>query len=264
VRILITGGAGFIGSHVADAYIAAGHEVAVLDNFSTGNERNLNANAEVHRVDVRDGEAVQKAISSFGPQLVNHHAAQAEVPKSVADPVFDATVNIVGGLNLLKACVDNQVEKVIFSSTGGALYGEGVAQRVWALALAATGRFMFPNVLNEPPQQFKVGFPNEYGMGVDERWKEKYGIWLIRTAEDIDQHVSGFYVLISVCTHLGCRLALDAAARQLNCPCHTTSFAVSGELLRHQLPVAPRPLPQLQVRELHGDVQVYAPPGPTA
>lgn len=67
-----------------------------------------------------------------------------------------------------------------------------------------------------------------------------------------------------VCTHLGCRLALDAAARQLNCPCHTTSFAVSGELLRHQLPMAPRPLPQLQVREVHGDVQIYAPPGPIA
>jgi cytochrome b6-f complex iron-sulfur subunit len=66
-----------------------------------------------------------------------------------------------------------------------------------------------------------------------------------------------------VCTHLGCRLALDAAARQLNCPCHTTSFAVSGELLRHQLPMAPRPLPQLQVREIHGDVQIYA-PGPIA
>src|SRR5215472_12645220 len=71
-----------------------------------------------------------------------------------------------------------------------------------AAALAATGRFMFPNVLNEPPQQFKVGFPNEYGMGVDERWKEKYGIWLIRTSEDIDQHAAGFYVLISTCTHL--------------------------------------------------------------
>ena len=124
MRILVTGGAGFIGSHVADAYIAAGHEVAVLDNFSTGNERNLNPKAEVHRVDVRDREAVEKVISAFCPQLVNHHAAQAEVPKSVADPVFDAAVNIVGGLNLLKACVDNKVEKVVFSSTGGALYGE--------------------------------------------------------------------------------------------------------------------------------------------
>ena len=124
MRILVTGGAGFIGSHVVDAYIAAGHEVAVLDNFSTGNERNLNPKAEIHRVDVRDREGVERVIGAFRPHLVNHHAAQAEVPKSVSDPVFDATVNIVGGLNLLKACVDNKVEKVVFSSTGGALYGE--------------------------------------------------------------------------------------------------------------------------------------------
>src|SRR5207244_4684949 len=73
-----------------------------------------------------------------------------------------------------------------------------------AAALAATGRFMFPNVLNEPPQQFKAGFPNEYGMGVDERWKEKFGIWIVRVAEDIEQHVSGFYAIITVCTPLGC------------------------------------------------------------
>src|SRR5580692_4843805 len=66
-----------------------------------------------------------------------------------------------------------------------------------AAALAATGRFMFPNVLNEPPQQFKAGFPNEYGMGVDERWKEKFGIWIVRTPDDIDQHASGFYAIIT-------------------------------------------------------------------
>src|ERR1017187_4504691 len=72
-----------------------------------------------------------------------------------------------------------------------------------AAALAATGRFMFPNVLNEPPQQFKAGFPNEYGMGVDERWKEKFGIWIVRTPEDLEQHVSGFYALITVGTRPG-------------------------------------------------------------
>jgi UDP-glucose 4-epimerase len=124
VRILVTGGAGFIGSHVADAYIAAGHEVAVLDNFSTGNEENVNRSAAVHRVDLRDQPAVEKAISSFRPEIVNHHAAQSEVPRSVADPGYDAQVNIVGGLNLLRACADHGVGKVIFSSTGGALYGE--------------------------------------------------------------------------------------------------------------------------------------------
>ena len=124
MRILVTGGAGFIGSHVVDAYVAAGHEVAILDNFSTGNEANLNPAAQAHRVDLRDQAEVGKVVSSFRPEIVNHHAAQSEVPKSVADPAFDAQVNIVGGLNLLKASVDNEVKKVIFISTGGALYGE--------------------------------------------------------------------------------------------------------------------------------------------
>jgi UDP-glucose 4-epimerase len=124
VRILVTGGAGFIGSHVVDAYIAAGHEVAVLDNFSTGQVGNVNGAAAVHRVDLREQPLVEKAVSAFRPELVNHHAAQSEVPKSVADPTYDAQVNIIGGLNLLKACVDHRVRKVIFSSTGGALYGE--------------------------------------------------------------------------------------------------------------------------------------------
>lgn len=124
MRILVTGGAGFIGSHVVDAYIAAGHEVAILDNFSTGTEANLNPAAEAHRVDLRDQPSVEKVIASFRPEIVNHHAAQSEVPKSVADPTFDAQVNIIGGLNLLKASVDHSVKKVIFISTGGALYGE--------------------------------------------------------------------------------------------------------------------------------------------
>lgn len=124
MRILVTGGAGFIGSHVVDAYVAAGHEVAILDNFSTGREANVNPAAVVHRADVRDGPNVEKAITSFRPELVNHHAAQAEVPRSVADPGYDAHVNLVGGLNVLKACADHGVGKVIFSSTGGALYGE--------------------------------------------------------------------------------------------------------------------------------------------
>jgi UDP-glucose 4-epimerase len=124
VRILVSGGAGFIGSHVVDAYLAAGHEVAVLDNFSTGRVENVNPAAAVHRIDLRDQPQVEKAVSTFRPELVNHHAAQSEVPRSVADPAYDAQVNIVGGLNLLKACADHGVRKVIFSSTGGALYGE--------------------------------------------------------------------------------------------------------------------------------------------
>lgn len=124
MKILVTGGAGFIGSHVVDAFVTAGHEVAVLDNLVTGREENVNSEAQFHRADVRDLAQVQQVIATFRPDVVDHHAAQSEVPKSVADPGNDAMVNVVGGLNVLRACVDNDVRKVIFSSTGGALYGE--------------------------------------------------------------------------------------------------------------------------------------------
>jgi UDP-glucose 4-epimerase len=124
VKILVTGGAGFIGSHVVDAFVAAGHEVAVLDNLATGREENLNPSAKFYRVDVREHAQVQRAVAEFKPEVVDHHAAQSEVPKSVADPGNDAAINVVGGLNVLRACIDNSVRKVIFSSTGGALYGE--------------------------------------------------------------------------------------------------------------------------------------------
>ena len=111
-------------------------------------------------------------------------------------------------------------------------------------ALAATGRFMFPNVLNEPPQQFKAGFPNEYGMGVDERWKEKYGIWLVRTAEDIEQHVSGFYSLSVTCTHLGCTPNYLSAENKFKCPCHGSGFRTTG--VNFEGP-APRPLERTRI-----------------
>jgi cytochrome b6-f complex iron-sulfur subunit len=113
-----------------------------------------------------------------------------------------------------------------------------------AAALAATGRFMFPNVLNEPPQQFKAGFPTEYGMGVDERWKEKFGIWLVRTADDIDNHVSGFYALISTCTHLGCTPNYLSAENKFKCPCHGSGFRLTG--VNFEGP-APRPLERARV-----------------
>jgi cytochrome b6-f complex iron-sulfur subunit len=111
-------------------------------------------------------------------------------------------------------------------------------------ALAATGRFMFPNVLNEPPQQFKAGFPNEYGIGVDERWKDKYGIWLVRSVDDIAQHASGFYAIISVCTHLGCTPNYLSAENKFKCPCHGSGFRLTG--INFEGP-APRPLERARV-----------------
>jgi len=164
VRILVTGGAGFIGSHVADAYLAAGHEVAVLDNFSTGREGNVNPAAVVHRVDLRDQPQVDRAVAAFRPEIVNHHAAQSEVPKSVADPGYDAQVNIVGGLNLLKACVDHGVRKVIFSSTGGALYGEpdvvptGEDHPVRPLSPYGTSKFAFEQYLGTFHRTFGLDY----------------------------------------------------------------------------------------------------------
>jgi cytochrome b6-f complex iron-sulfur subunit len=113
-----------------------------------------------------------------------------------------------------------------------------------AAALAATGRFMFPNVLNEPPQQFKAGFPNEYGIGVDERWKDKYGIWLVRSTDDIAQHASGFYAIISVCTHLGCTPNYLSAENKFKCPCHGSGFRLTG--INFEGP-APRPLERARV-----------------
>src|SRR5207237_162851 len=121
---MVTGGAGFIGSHVADRFLEAGHEVAVLDNLTTGSSQNLNPAATLYDVDVRDREGVAAAFDDFKPDVVDHHAAQSEVPKSVADPVFDAEVNVAGGVNLLKASKDHGVRKFVFISTGGALYGE--------------------------------------------------------------------------------------------------------------------------------------------
>ena len=113
-----------------------------------------------------------------------------------------------------------------------------------AAALAATGRFMFPNVLNEPPQQFKAGFPNEYGIGVDERWKEKYGIWLVRTTEDIEQHAAGFYSLSVTCTHLGCTPNYLSAENKFKCPCHGSGFRITG--VNFEGP-APRPLERTRI-----------------
>jgi len=123
MKILVTGGAGFIASHIADAYIAAGHEVVIMDNLITGDKQNLNPKAKFIEMDIRS-EELGKIFAAEKFDVVNHHAAQMDVRKSVADPVFDASVNILGGLNLLENCKKHNVKKFIFASTGGAIYGE--------------------------------------------------------------------------------------------------------------------------------------------
>ena len=125
MRILITGGAGFIASHIADRFLELGHDVAVLDNLSTGLRVNLNPRARFFEIDLLDAERVAAAVAEFRPEIVDHHAAQIDVRRSVEDPIFDARTNVLGGISLLEACVRHGVRKVIYASTGGALYGEG-------------------------------------------------------------------------------------------------------------------------------------------
>jgi UDP-glucose 4-epimerase len=123
MRILVTGGAGFIGSHVADAYLAAGHEVAVVDDLSTGTRENLDPRASFWQVDIRSAD-LEAILADFRPDVINHHAAQMSVSASVRDPWRDADINILGTLNLLEAAVRSGVKRVIFASTGGAMYGD--------------------------------------------------------------------------------------------------------------------------------------------
>ncbi len=123
MRIMVTGGAGFIGSHVADAYVGEGHEVMVIDNLSSGKKENVPSAARFVLCDVTSDTAVE-AVRTFRPEIVNHHAAQINVRASVTDPQFDAQVNILGSIRLLEASRQSGVRKFIFASSGGAGYGE--------------------------------------------------------------------------------------------------------------------------------------------
>jgi UDP-glucose 4-epimerase len=124
MRILVTGGAGFIGSHVADALIERGHAVLVVDDLSTGRRENVAARAEFRQGDIRDGVFLGRVFDEFKPEIVNHQAAQTSVAVSAREPVRDATVNVVGSLELLGQCVRHAVQHVVYASTGGAVYGE--------------------------------------------------------------------------------------------------------------------------------------------
>lgn len=123
MRILVTGGAGFIGSHVVDAFVAAGHQVSIIDDLSSGRRENLNPRAQFHQLDVQD-PAVAEVFRGEQPEVLCHHAAQMDVRRSVADPIFDARVNLVGLLNLMEQGRRNGLQRVLFASTGGAIYGE--------------------------------------------------------------------------------------------------------------------------------------------
>jgi UDP-glucose 4-epimerase len=124
-HVVVTGGAGFIGSNIADAYLARGWRVTIIDNLSGGDRRNVNPRADFHQLDIRDA-AAGDLIREIKPDVINHHAAQMDVRKSVEDPAADAEVNVVGSLRILEAAVDAAVKRFLFASTGGAIYGEPV------------------------------------------------------------------------------------------------------------------------------------------
>jgi len=124
VRVLVTGGAGFIGSHVAEALLAAGHEVLVLDDLSAGDTANVPAGARFVRVDLCDRAAVLEAVKAFRPEEVNHHAAQTNLRFSVENPMADARANVLGTLHLLEAALAVGTRRFLYASTGGAIYGE--------------------------------------------------------------------------------------------------------------------------------------------
>jgi UDP-glucose 4-epimerase len=123
LRILVTGGAGFIGSNLVDALINLGHEIVIVDNLSSGFRRNLNPKARFYKVDIRN-KRLSEVFERERPEIVNHHAAQIDVRKSCEDPIADAEANILGSLNLITNCLRFGVKRIIYASTGGAIYGD--------------------------------------------------------------------------------------------------------------------------------------------
>ncbi len=125
MKILVTGGAGFIGSHLVDRLVEEGHQVVVVDDLSTGKKKNINKEATFYKMDILSSR-LERVFQKERPEIISHHAAQMDVRKSVSDPAFDAKSNILGLLNLLECAVKNGTRRVVFASSGGAVYGEQV------------------------------------------------------------------------------------------------------------------------------------------
>jgi len=174
MKILVTGGAGFIGSHTTDALVAAGHSVAVLDNLSAGKREQVNPAARFYQIDLREADRVKEAVAKEKPAAIFHLAAQMDVRRSVADPVYDAQVNLVGMLNLMEAARVNGLRRVIFSSTGGAIYGEQEAfpcdedhptrpLSPYGVAKLATERYLFFYKVQYGIDYLAMRYANVYG-----------------------------------------------------------------------------------------------------
>ena len=173
MRILVTGGAGFIGSHVTEAYVRDGHEVLVLDDLSTGREENVPSGARLEVVDLREQERIRALLESFRPRLINHHAAQIDIRRSVADPVADAGINVLATVHLLQSAVEVGVEGILFASSGGAIYGETphpVGEETakapispYGAAKAAVEGYLFSYATTFGLKGFSLRYGNVYG-----------------------------------------------------------------------------------------------------
>lgn len=177
MKIIVTGGAGFIASHVVDSYIAQGHKVAVIDNLATGFRKNVNPKATFYKADIRDQAAIEKIFKKERPEVVNHHAAIAEVVKSLRDPIPTLQVNVLGTTNVLLAFGNygkGKNRKVIFSSTGGAIYGEpkkipaDESAAITPLSPYGLSKFLGEEVIKFYARQYGFSYlifryPNVYG-----------------------------------------------------------------------------------------------------
>jgi len=173
MKILVTGGAGFIGSHVTDRLIKEGHEVVIVDDLSTGFMENVNPNAKFVKMDIRD-ENLTELFERERFDIVNHHAAQMDVRKSVKFPRFDADVNIGGSINILENCIKYGVKKIIYISTGGAVYGEPARLPVgedcdinpisqYGISKHTVEHYLFLYKMNYDLNYVVLRYPNVYG-----------------------------------------------------------------------------------------------------
>jgi UDP-glucose 4-epimerase len=124
MRVLVTGGAGFIGSHIVEAALARGHQVWVVDNLSSGKRENVPSAATLVELDIRNGQKLSELVGELRPDVITHQAAQVSVSVSTREPLLDAEVNVLGSLNVANAAVAHKVQRLVFASTGGAIYGE--------------------------------------------------------------------------------------------------------------------------------------------
>ena len=179
MKCLVAGGAGFIGSHHVDRLIKEGHKVVVIDNLSTGKKENLNPKAKFYKLDIRDPE-ISQIFSREEPEIVFHYAAQIDVRKSVKDPIGDAKINILGTLNLLENCREFKIKKVIFASSGGAIYGDADIVPTpenypeWPLSPYGIAKLTIDKYLNYYYQVFgllyiSLRFANVYGPRQDSK-----------------------------------------------------------------------------------------------